>query len=187
MALEEELQRMGAMAREALQVPLDSQRNLARAAEKLGELAAIDERLQPLLKGLMTAVSDLVKEQQAQAEALAGRAEELRRRRDAYEALLARYGGLGKSALELNELVRAFASGAAVAAQGGRAAEGPSLENVQETMGKLVESAAEVAQAARNDDFEDLAAQADALRQQLLAARNKLGLLAARHERGAVQ
>jgi hypothetical protein len=57
-ALEEELHRMGSVAREAQRLPLDSQRNLERTQEKLAELGAADERLQPLVGGLMAAVKE---------------------------------------------------------------------------------------------------------------------------------
>jgi hypothetical protein len=50
-------------------------------------------------------------------------------------------------------------------------------------MTRLLERAGDVAQAAQREEFEDIARQADSLRQQLLSARNRLDLLAARHER----
>jgi DNA repair exonuclease SbcCD ATPase subunit len=181
-ALEDELRRLGSIAREAQRLPLDSQRNLERTREKLAELGAVDERLRPLVAALMSAVKELVDDQQAQAVALGARTEEVRRRAEAFQALMLRYAELGRSFHELNELVQAFASGGK-ATPAAPAAEPPSLGTVQESMARLADTATEVAQAARTDGFEDVARQADSLRQQLLSARNKLNLVAERHDR----
>jgi chromosome segregation ATPase len=183
MALEDELQRIAGITREAQRLPLDSQKNLERTQEKLAELGAIDERLQPLVARLMKAVQGLADEQQANAAALTARTEELRRRREVFQQLMASYAGLGTASQELNALVQAFAAGARREEASAPPAEPPSLEVVQVSMTQLLERAGEVAQAARREEFEDIARQADSLRQQLLSARNRLDLLASRHER----
>jgi DNA repair exonuclease SbcCD ATPase subunit len=187
-ALEEELRRLASLAREAQRLPLDSQRNLEATQGKLAELGAVDERLRPLVAGLMAAVKQLVEDQQAQTAALTTRSEEVRRRAEVFRELMVRYAGLGKASQELNALVQAFAAGGRAGDETAPAAEPPSLETVQSSMNRLIESAAEVTQAARGEDFEDIARQAESLRQSLLSARNKLDLLAARHDSsGAVQ
>lgn len=186
-ALEEELRRQASLAREAQRLPLDSQRNLERTKEKLAELGGVDLRLRPLVAGLMSAVKQLVDDQQAQAAALTARAEEVRRRGEAFQELMVRYAALGKGSQELNALVQAFAGGGR-SGDGTPAAEPPSLEAVQASLTRLIESAEQVAQAAHGESFEDIAQQAESLRQQLLSARNKLNLLAAQHDKsGAVQ
>ena len=184
-ALEEELYRMGSVAGEALRLRLDSQRNLERTGEKLAELGAVDERLQPLVNGLLDAVKELVDAQQAQADALAARAEELRQRREVFLQLLARFAELGRASLELNGLVQAFA-GTRREEGAAPASDPPSLEVVRRTMTELIESAGVVSQAAEREDFEDIASQANSLRQQLQSGRNKLNLLALRHDRSGV-
>ncbi len=179
-ALEEELARISSVAREAQRLPLDSQRNVERTADKLAELGAVDERLGPLVQQLLGAVGALVQRQQEQAAALATRAEEVRARRETLRALLGRYAALGRDAQELNGMVQAFASGAR---PGTEAPDPPSFDAVRETMTRLIGDAEEVARASREHGFEDLSRQADGLRQQLLSARNKLNLLGARAER----
>lgn len=181
-ALEEELRRLSSVAREAQRLPLDSERNLERTQEKLAELGAVDERLRPLVAGLMSAVKLLVDDQQAQATALTARSEEVRRRREVFQGLMVRYAELGKAFHELNELVQAFA-GAARADASAAGAEPPSLETVLASIVRLAGSAADVAQAAHAEGFEEVARQAESLREQLLSARNKLNLVAERHER----
>ena len=180
MALEEELDRISSVAREAQRLPLDSQRNVERTAERLSELGAVDERLGPLVQQLLGAVAALVQRQQDQAVALAARAEEVRARREALRALLGRYAGLGRDAQELNGMVQAFASGAR---PGTGEADPPSFQAVRETMTRLIADAESIARASVEQGFEDLSRQADGLRQQLLSARNKLNLLDARIER----
>jgi hypothetical protein len=180
MALEEELARISSVAREAQRLPLDSQRNVERTADKLAELGAVDEQLGPLVQQLLGAVGALVQRQQEQAAALAARAEEVRARREALRALLGRYAALGRDAQELNGMVQAFASGAR---PGTEAPDPPSYDAVRETMTRLIGDAEGVAHASREQGFEDLSRQADGLRQQLLSARNKLNLLGARAER----
>ncbi|WP_242340516.1 hypothetical protein [Anaeromyxobacter sp. SG66] len=179
-ALEAELERIASVAREAQRLPLDSQRNVERTAEKLAELGAVDAKLGPLVQELMSAVSALVQGQHDQAVALAARAEEVRARREVLRELLGRYAGLGRDAQELNAMVQAFASGAQPGAGG---AEPPSFDAVRETMTRLIGDAEAVARASVEQGFEDLSRQADGLRQQLLSARNKLNLLDARAER----
>jgi hypothetical protein len=172
-ALEEELQQMGSIAREAQRLPLNSRRNLERTAESLGELGTIDARLEPFVKRLLSAVSELVSEQQAQAATLQARAEELQRRRAAYAVLLERYSGLGRDAQELNGLLQKITGDGQ-----GPSAEPVSLDEVQESISRLIANASATAEAAAQEDFEELARDAEALRQRLLSARNKLGLLA---------
>ncbi|WP_242346198.1 hypothetical protein [Anaeromyxobacter terrae] len=179
-ALEEELERIASVAREAQRLPLDSQRNVERTAEKLADLGAVDAKLGPLVQQLMGAVSALVQGQHDQAVALAARAEEVRARREVLRELLGRYAGLGRDAQELNAMVQAFASGAQPGAGG---TEPPSFDAVRETMTRLIGDAEAVARASVEQGFEDLSRQADGLRQQLLSARNKLNLLDARAER----
>ena len=76
--------------------------------------------------------------------------------------LLQRMGGLGDAAREMQDLLRA----------------GPGkIDEVITRMQQVAEEAADIARAATEGDMEDLARQADVLRQQVLAARNKVALL----------
>ncbi|HWI40093.1 MAG TPA: hypothetical protein VNX25_01230 [Verrucomicrobiae bacterium] len=173
-ALEEELRRLGSTAREAQRLPLDSERNIERTLEKLAELTTVDAKLQPLVNELMGAVNELVLEQQAQAAAVAARAEELQRRQEAFRTLMGRYEEVGRATQELNALVRTFA--------GGEAPGSGSLELIRDTIVQLIEAAKLVFQAAKQEEFEDIARQADQLRQQLVSARSKVSkVIGARH------
>jgi len=177
MALEEELRRMGGVAKEALRLPLDSERNLERTQEKLAELGTVDDKMQPLVNGLMSAVNELVQEQQAQAAAITERAEEFQRRSELFQQLMVRYAGLGQASQELNNIVKAFTNLAKQSDDTPTSTEAPSLDKIQELMALLVENAKELFQAARAEGFEEIARQSDQLRQQFLSARNKLTMV----------
>ena len=186
MALEEELRRMGGVAKEALRLPLDSERNLERTQEKLAELGTVDDKMQPLVNGLMSAVNELVQEQQAQAAAITERAEEFQRRSELFQQLMVRYAGLGQASQELNNIVKAFANLAKQSDDTSTPAEAPSLDKIQELMALLVENAKELFQAARAEGFEEIARQSDQLRQQFLSARNKLTMVTVPHNQSSM-
>jgi len=176
MALEEELARMRGVAREAQRLQLNSEQNLDRTSEKLAELGTVDEKLQPLVNGLMAAVTEMVQEQQLQAAAITARAEELQRRREVFKQLMSGYAAVGRATQDLNSLVQVFI-GSAKAGSEAQLSEDVTLAVIQESITQLIDSVKEVFKAARQNEFEDIARQSDLLKQQLLSARNKLNLL----------
>jgi len=176
--VEEELRRFEALADTVLRTPLDSERNLERASRALREVAESDERLVAQLQKLVAAVGGVRDRQQEHARGVNARAEELQTRTQAFQALLQRYAGLGRSASELNAVVQDIAARKqkATTPEDNRALAG-SLEQLLERMGQVAEEAQGLANSATADDFNDIARQADSLRQQLLSARNKMALL----------
>lgn len=177
-ALDEELQRVGALSREAQRLPLDTRKNLERTGERLAELARVDERIGPLLQRLLAAVSEIAARQQEDGARLEARAGELQRRRETYQRLLERYAALGAAAQELNQGLQALPRPRD--AGGPHGVDADALERIRAEVSTLVASAAAMSEAARAEDFDELARDADGLRQALLAARNKLNLIAAR-------
>lgn len=173
-ALEEELARRSDVARDAQRLPLDTRENLERTAAALSDLASADERLAPLVQGLLGAVAKLVEAQQAEARALESRTAELRIRRETFERLMADYGALGQDAQALNAMVQEVA--VAIASAGGGRPDAASAERIGAAMSRLIDGAERVATSARAERFEELAADADALRKQLLAAKEKLAV-----------
>jgi hypothetical protein len=177
-ALLDELERFASASREAQRLPLESHKNLERTAASLGELAGADRRIEPALQRLLAALGEIGARQQAEAERIRARAEELQRRREAYARLLERQGALGVAAQELNRGLQALPR---VRGEDGRESVEPeALERLRNELSSLVQGAQELVEAARAVEFEDLARESDALRQALLSARNRLGLLAAR-------
>jgi hypothetical protein len=105
------------------------------------------------------------------------RADLIRQRSEALTELMQRWEALGQEAAEVTRV----AQQAVAADDDSNGDERPrepasALAQVDERLGSLAESAQGLAHAARQVAFEDLARQADGLRMQVLAARNKLRL-----------
>jgi uncharacterized protein YoxC len=176
--VEEELRRFEDLAETVLRTPLDSEKNLERASKALRDVAESDERLVAQLQKLVAAVGGIRDRQQEHARGVNARAEELQARTQAFQALLQRYAGLGRSAAELNAVVQDIAARRqkATTSEDNRALAG-SLDQLLERMGQVAEEAQGLATSSTEQDFGDIARQADSLRQQLLSARNKMSLL----------
>lgn len=175
------LERFAELAEGLRKGPLDSRRNLERAADTLREVASTEEELATRAQQLMAALAKARDIQQAQAEAVRARAEEIQTRTMVLRELLVRYEALGTSARELNVLGQKLAGtrpapdALSDAEQAGTWRMG--LKELFEKMTDVAGGAEELMEHARRDQFEDIARQADSLRQQLLAARNKVNLL----------
>lgn len=173
-ALEAELKRFEEMASQARKMPLDSEKNLARAARALQETANAQDRTADLVRALISAINHARDQQQKQAEALLARAEELKAQTENLEALLGRFKVLGADAREIQALVQlASQKGAEKDLEGALA----TLDQARAKIDAIAESATELAGDAKAKGIFDVEREADSLRQQLLAARNKLGLL----------
>jgi hypothetical protein len=152
-----------------LKLKLDSRKNVGRAAESLAQIAHIDEELSAEVGRLVAAIAQVRDGQQQTAEAVQRRALEVLERRNALETLLARLEGL---AGEVREMGGAMPDD-------DRSLTGAELARMGERIGELSESALAFATEAQALGFDDLAADGQALRQQLLAVKNR----AARMER----
>jgi chromosome segregation ATPase len=177
-ALDDAIRRYEDAVAAAAKIPLNSQKNLERAAESLGEAAKLQELVGERLRGLADAIAATSERQVTAAELLQQRAQEVQARSSATSGLLERFDQLGKDAREINTMVLA-----AMPEKGDGA--GPErikntiagLETVEVQMGGIVERAAELGHAAETAGLVDLAKQADALRQQMLASLNKVRLV----------
>jgi chromosome segregation ATPase len=166
LALDQELRRFEDLAAQAGKVKLNGEKNLERATEALQRAAESQDRITAQVRKLIEAVAAARQKQEADAAALMARAQEIAGRRSQINGLLQRMGALGQMAKEVQELLK---SG--------------KIEDVQARMDQVAQTAGEIGRDAAEQEMEDLARQADVLRQQVLAARNKVGLLA-RKERG---
>src|SRR5207237_6762223 len=99
--------------------------------------------------------------QEAQAKLVEARAQEIRERREKLEALLARFAKLGEEAAQVNAILK----------EGGR------VQDAEERLGQVAQTAEELLRDSERDGFGDAARQAQSVRQQTLSARNKLKLL----------
>jgi chromosome segregation ATPase len=162
MALDHELRRFEDLAGQAAKIKLNTEKNLERATEALSRAAESQDRINTQVQKLVAAVSHARQKQESDAAALMARAQEIAARRAQFAQVLQRMGGLGQMAKEVQELLR----------------EGnPKLDEVLARMQKVADDAADIGKSAQDQEMEDLARQAEVLRQQVLAARNKVGLL----------
>jgi chromosome segregation ATPase len=160
-ALEAELRRFEQLAELATRVELKSQKNLERATRAANDAAQAQDRVSERVRTLVEEIARARERQEEQAKALRARAEEIQSRRQALEALLERFARLGTDASEVNALLQ----------QGGGVGE------AERRLGSVAEAAEEVLREAERERFEDAVRQAESIRQQSLAARNKLKLL----------
>jgi hypothetical protein len=177
-AFEGGLRRFAALANGLRKGTLDSQRNLERAAETLKEVASCEEELQVHAQALMAALGGARDAQQAQAEAVRVRALEIQARTEELARLMRGFEAIGKDAAALNASAQQLAARKRTAdemVKDGELLAG--LDELQEKMSAVLTGAEQLSADARRADFEDLSSKIDSLRQQILAARNKISLL----------
>jgi predicted nucleic acid-binding Zn-ribbon protein len=162
-ALDHELRRFEELSGRAARVKLNSAKNLEAATEALSRAAESQDRIQAQVRKLVAAVQAARQKQEVDAAALMARAQEIAARRARFAQVLQRMSGLGQMAKEVQGLLR----------------EGPGkLGEVEERMQRVADDAADVGREAQEQEMEDVARQAEELRQQILAAKNKVALLA---------
>jgi methyl-accepting chemotaxis protein len=177
MAIEEELRRFESLAEEVRTSPLRSQKNLEKMGKLLNSVADCDERMVAHMRSLLGVLNGWRDRQQTLAAEVNSRAQELQERTKVYQSLMERFAALGQEAGALSTHMQELA---------GRTQQGQpmkaeeiisSLQMVNERMTEVAESAGRLASDAEAQDFADVARDADSLRQQLLAARNRANLL----------
>jgi uncharacterized protein with von Willebrand factor type A (vWA) domain len=162
-ALEEEIVRLEAISRSSRKIRLNSDKNIARAAAELNEALTLPERLAERLRALATAMGNMQERQQAALEPLAAFAVEIQQRMQRLEGHMHSFATLGKAAGEINaQLAGGQADRAAVALAEARLQE-------------LSDAARALFEAARDDDFPEVAREADVLKQRMAALRKRLG------------
>ncbi|MGZ3424733.1 MAG: hypothetical protein ACXWUG_20610 [Polyangiales bacterium] len=172
-ALEAELRRFEELSAQAKKIPLDSEKNLQRAAKALQEAANCQEQTANLVRALVETIGGARDRQQETANGLLARAEELKSQSDTLQELLARFRTLGEDARAIQQLV-------ATANEQGKDdmnAALATLEEVKTRMESIASRATELANDAKDKGIVDIQREADSLRQQILSAKNKLGLL----------
>lgn len=161
-ALEEELARTEALSRAVRRIRLDGEKNLDRAAEELGQVLALPERLGERLQGLSAAMAGLQERQQSALEPLANFAAYVQQRRESFATHMQAFAELGNAA---GALSAALASGGTNDA---------SLGEADHRLQAIVDRARALFEAARGDDFPEIAREADVLKQQMAALRKRL-------------
>jgi len=177
-AFDETLKRFAALADGLRKGRLDSQSNLERAAENLKRVAGCEEELQAHAQALTVALAAARDAQQEQAEAIRVRALEIQARGEELTPLMRGFEAIGKDAAALNASAQQLAARKRTPdemVKDGELLAG--LDDLQERMTAVLVAGEQLSAEARQSDFEDLSRKVDSLRQQILAARNKIGLL----------
>jgi len=110
----------------------------------------------------VAAVAATRQRQEGDAAALMERAQQIAARRKEFADVLQRMAGLGQMAKEVQEALRGAT---------------PSVEGIEPRMQQIAAEAAAIAQTAQEKEMDEVARQAEVLRQQILAAKNKIALL----------
>lgn len=173
-ALLSELERFEELATGARRTPLDSQKNLERAVRSLQDALAVQGRIGERLGALIAAIDGVRTRQEATAGALTTRVTELQERADRYGAFGERLAALINDAAEVNALVQVCAAELKDSTAGKGAPPAGRVDAILERMSSLTETAEQLSKDAGADGWTDVERQADSLRQQMLAARNKL-------------
>ena len=177
-AFAQTLERFAALAEGLRKGKLDSQRNLEKAAESLKQVAGCEEELQAHAQALMAALAAARDAQQEQAEAVRVRALEIQARSEDLARLMRGFEAIGQDAAALNAAAQQLA--ARKRTPGEMVKDGEllaGLDELQERMTAVLTAGEQLAADARQTDVEDLSRKIDSLRQQILAARNKINLL----------
>ncbi|WP_394822532.1 hypothetical protein [Pendulispora albinea] len=171
-ALDAELARFEGLAQTALQTPLNSEKNIERAARATMDAAACQNRVAERVQSLVAAVAGARDRQQATAERVLARAQEIQRRGEEVTALMKRFALLGVEAHDLVGLIQKVH-------EPGAAKEDvlALIADIEAKMSTVVSNSEEVAKAALSIEMSDIARQADSIRQQLHSAKNRLKLL----------
>jgi hypothetical protein len=161
-ALEDELAELEAISVAVRKIKLNSEKNLARAAAELKATLALPDRLAARLQGVSAALVNMQARQQAALEPLAATTAEIAARSQKLQQHMQAFGALGKAAGEVNELLAAGEGKPAAVARAEK-----QLLDVSERARALFE-------AARADDFPEVAREADVLKQRMAAMSKRL-------------
>jgi DNA repair exonuclease SbcCD ATPase subunit len=163
-----------------VKTPLTSEKNIDRAVRAIGDAAESEKKVLSHVQALVGAIMAAREAQEASTAQLNAHAAEVSKRRVELEALLARFAKLGEVAKAMNVVVQRV-SGYKANPYGSETAEvtemRTALAEVETGMTTVAGHAQELAAEADRASFEDLARQAESLRQQVLAAKNRLSLL----------
>lgn len=177
-ALERELLRFEELAESARRMSLDTRKGIERAAKSTTEAAEAQQRVSVALGSLIAAIAAARDRHEATATALAARGEEIKRRAEQLGELFQRFAALGEEGRGINLLVQETAARQREATTPEQIGEVvAAMDEVEGRMGRLADEARELARAAAAAGIADLAEQADGMRQQMTAMRNKVGLL----------
>ncbi len=171
-AFETELANYTRLGELFVKTPLSSVKFLERANSTLAEIAACEGRLQTAGQQLVQALSAARSQQEALAKQVVDHVPAVQDRNKRLQELMAELAGVASEVGGLNAIITRGGNGDAAA--------GPSAadaQNISTTVFGLSSRAEQLANTARDAEFEELATQAHALHQKLQAIGKKLALV----------
>ncbi len=171
-ALDDELRHYDALAKEASASPVNSGKALERAKQLVEESASRSEAIQERLRALVAQIEEARLRQVDSLKMLLEAARLVQARTKQYDALLGRFKALGEGAHSVNALASEVSLKRSAGASEAEILEG--IGQIQVHMASVVAEAEAISALAASQDWPDVARQADAVRQQVLAAKNKL-------------
>ena len=173
-SLVDELRALDGLAEEAKHCRMRTEKGLSRATRLLTDSVEYRARIEEKLRALVMEIEAARTHQQQSIQALLEVAHELDERSKERDTLLSRFGALGASAAQVSELAVKL---------GERKSEGAGDQELLERLGdirgqmdRVASEARALAEAAEVGGWAEIALQADALRQEILAAQNKLAM-----------
>src|SRR5882724_5657467 len=145
-ALENEIVRLETLSRSVRKIRLDSEKNILRAAKELSEALTLPDRLAEGLRAFTRAMDQMQMRQQAALEPLGTSATEIQQRTQRLSEHMQAFAVLGKAAGEVTALL-----------QPDNGSPHAPLSEVEARLGAIVEGSRILHDAARADDFPDVA------------------------------
>jgi DNA-binding transcriptional regulator GbsR (MarR family) len=160
--LESELERLEALSEVAQRTRLDSEKNIAKATKELGEVLEMPNRLAERLGSLATAMKHVEARQKAALDPLGARTDAILERKRKLEEHMRAFATLGKAAEEAIALLNSEQERSVL------------VEDLKKKLDQIADEAKVVFEAARADDFTEVARESDALSKRAAALRRKL-------------
>lgn len=176
-AFDSELASFHHAAEATLRGPLYSAKQLERAVSSLNQVAQCEQRLGVASKTLGEAIHDAHQLQLEVTQKLTARAQAISVRNAQFDQLMAGYRALGEAALSLNREAADILRKKKELGDSSPAALADELRGLVDKLSAVSQIAQDLTETARGEDFEEIARQADSVRQQLVAARTKLALI----------
>jgi chromosome segregation ATPase len=173
-AVDEELREYDQLARDAKHVELDSEKALALAARILESATTKQPQIQQKLRALVGEIEAAQERQQASLDSLVEVSRALAARAEEFESLLSRFATLGESAKAINQLTGELSARKTGGAPDHELLEG--LRALESRIDAVIVDAEGLAKDAEGNRWPEIARQADAIRQQVASAKNKLAL-----------
>jgi chromosome segregation ATPase len=168
--LDHELSRVEHLCESATRVPLSTRRNLEKAAHTVAEAGGVQLAVGERIGALMAALTVVRERNEKTVASMQSLSDEIQRRSEELSGLLERFDKLGAEAREVSARVQTVtASSAETEAR---------LKELEASLSALAESAKTLHEDAGRGGWSDVQRDAESLRQQVLAAKNKLTMLA---------